>query len=76
MKILRKKTDAELESLFSQPALETSNPTLEKLYSYFSKMERDLKKVGVTVQHLWENYYSENPDGSKKFTIQILFQDM
>ena len=53
---LEKKTDADLENLFSQPTLESTNPTLEKLHSYFPKMERDLKKVGVTVQHLWEGY--------------------
>lgn len=49
---IAQKTDAELETLFSQTTLETTNPTLEKLYSYFPQMERDLKKVGITVQHL------------------------
>ena len=32
-------TDTDLEDLFSQPSLESSNPTLEKLYSYFPKMD-------------------------------------
>ena len=40
---IAQKTDAELETLFSQTTVETTNPTLEKLYSYFPKMERDLK---------------------------------
>ena len=62
---IERKTDSELEILFSQNILIIPNPRLEKLYSYFPKMERDLKKVGVTVQYLWENYYSENPDGLK-----------
>ena len=26
-------------------------------------MERELKKVGVTVQHMWEQYIAVNPDG-------------
>ena len=69
------KTDSELEILFSQNILITPNPRLEKLYSYFPKMERDLKKVGVTVQHLWENYYSENPDGLKSSQFRHHFNN-
>ena len=26
-------------------------------------MERELKKVGVTVRHMWEKYIAANPDG-------------
>ena len=72
---LEKKTDADLENLFSQPTLESTNPTLEKLHSYFPKMERDLKKVGVTVQHLWEGYYKENPDGLKSSQFRYHFKN-
>ena len=72
---LEQKTDADLENLFSQPTLESSNPTLEKLHSYFPKMERDLKKVGVTVQHLWEEYYKENPDGLKSSQFRYHFKN-
>ena len=43
---LEQKTDADLEDLFSQSTLESTNPVLEKLHSFFPKMERDLKKVG------------------------------
>ncbi len=72
---LEKKADADLEDLFSQSTLESSNPKLEKLYSYFPKMERDLKKVGVTVQHLWEEYYKENPDGLKSSQFRCHFRN-
>ena len=72
---LEKKADADLEDLFSQSTLETANPTLEKLQSYFPKMERDLKKVGVTVQHLWEEYYKENPDGLKSSQFRYHFRN-
>ncbi|WP_413513794.1 hypothetical protein [Myroides odoratus] len=72
---LEKKTDADLEDLFSQSTLETINPTLEKLQSYFPKMERDLKKVGVTVQHLWEEYYKESPDGLKSSQFRYHFKN-
>jgi len=30
---------------------------------FFLKRERELKKVGVTVQHMWEQYIAVNPDG-------------
>ncbi|MEG1219227.1 IS21 family transposase [Chryseobacterium sp.] len=71
---IAQKTDAELETLFSQTTVETTNPTLEKLYSYFPKMERDLKKVGMSVQHLWESYYKENPDGLKSSQFRHHFR--
>jgi len=38
-------------------------------------MERDLKKVGVTVQHLWEEYYKENPDGLKSSQFRCHFRN-
>ena len=72
---MNKKTDSDLEDLFSQSTLESTNPTLEKLHSYFPKMERELKKVGVTVQHLWEEYYKENPDGLKSSQFRYHFKN-
>ena len=72
---LEKKADADLEDLFSQSTLESANPKLEKLQSYFPKMKRDLKKVGVTVQHLWEEYYKENPDGLKSSQFRYHFRN-
>ena len=72
---IEQKTDADLEDLFSQSTLESTNPTLEKLHSYFPKMERELKKVGVTVQHLWEEYYKENPDGLKSSQFRYHFKN-
>ena len=75
MEDIEQKTDADLEDLLSQSTLESTNPTLEKLHSYFPKMERDLKKVGVTVQHLWEEYYKENPDGLKSSQFRYHFKN-
>ncbi len=72
---IEQKTDTELEVLFSQSTLESSNPKLEKLHSYFPKMERDLKKVGMTIQHLWEAYYKENPDGLKSSQFRYHFKN-
>ena len=61
--IINQKTDAELEILFSHNAVEAISPKLQKLYAFFPQMERELKKVGVTVRHQWEQYFAANPDG-------------
>lgn len=71
---IEQKTDAELENLFSQPTVEASNPKLKKLYASFPQMERELKKVGVTVQHLWEQYIQANPDGVKSSQFRVHFK--
>ncbi len=60
---INQKTDAELEALFSQNTVETISPKLQTLYDFFPQMERELKKVGVTVRHMWEKYILANPDG-------------
>ena len=61
--LIDKKTDAELELLFSQTTVESISPKLQTLHNFFPKMERELKKVGVTIQHMWEQYFKDNPDG-------------
>ena len=61
--LIDKKTDAELELLFSQTTVESISPKLQTLHNFFPKMERELKKVGVTIQHMWEQYVAINPDG-------------
>ena len=71
---LNEKTDAELELLFSQSVTTSIDPKLEQLYGYFPKMERDLKKVGVTIQHLWEAYHQTNPDGFKSSQFRHHFK--
>lgn len=57
------KTDTELEVLFSKNAVNSINPKLQKLYIFFPKMELELKKVGVTIQLMWERYIALHPDG-------------
>lgn len=58
--LIDKKTDAELELLFSQTTVESMSPKLQTLHNFFPKMERELKKVGVTIQHMWEQYIAIN----------------
>lgn len=60
---LGEKTDSELEALFSHQSDESIHPKLQKLQDYFPKMDRELRKVGVTIHHQWGKYIAENPDG-------------
>lgn len=57
------KSDTELEELFSLGKTAPVNARLETLYAFFPQMERELKKVGVTVLHMWEKYIGLYPDG-------------
>lgn len=68
------KTDAELEVLFSQNTVETIDPRLQKLHDFFPQMERELKKVGVTVQLMWERYITIHPDGFKSSQFRHHFK--
>lgn len=61
--IINEKTDAELELLFSHTIEESVSPKLQTLYDYFPVMERELKKVGVTIYRTWEQYIALYPDG-------------
>ena len=62
---LMKKSDAELEDLFSnyKPAFVT--PKLKALYDLFPYVERELKKTGVTKLSMWDEYIKKHPDGLK-----------
>lgn len=52
---IENKSDSELEELFCSGKALPVNVKLDALYSFFPQMERALKKVGVTVAHMWEN---------------------
>jgi transposase len=62
---INQKTDAELEVLFSKNIIETIPDKLQIHYSFFPIMERELKKVGVTMHLMWERYIALNPCGYK-----------
>jgi transposase len=63
LELINEKTDAELELLFSHNTVESVSPKLEALQDFFPRMERELKKVGVTIHHMWEQYIALHPDG-------------
>ena len=60
---INQKTDLELEMLFSHPPEESISQRLQKLYEFFPHMERELKRVGVTSQCMWEEYIQKYSDG-------------
>lgn len=60
---IENKSDSELEELFCSGKAVPVNVKLDALYSFFPQMERALKKVGVTVAHMWEKYIALHPDG-------------
>ncbi len=72
---LNKKTDAELESIFSQKTVEVIDPKLQKVYDFFPHMERELKKVGVTVHFMWEKYIEANPEGFKSSQFRVHYKN-
>ncbi|MBI2269939.1 MAG: hypothetical protein HYU69_06210 [Bacteroidetes bacterium] len=55
--------DMDLEELFVKPEENPVNEKLKTLFSLFPKIDRELKRRGVTRQLLWEEYKSKYPDG-------------
>jgi transposase len=55
-------SDKDLEDFFVKPS-ETLNPRLEKLFSLFPAIDKELRKRGVTRGKLWAEYKQAHPDG-------------
>jgi transposase len=72
---IAQKSDSELESIFIGNTAEKLSPKLEKLYNYFPQMERELKKVGTTVQQQWEIYFASNPDGVRSSQFRVHYKN-
>jgi transposase len=72
---INKKSDAELEVIFVQKPIEIIDPKLQKVYDFFPQMERELKKVGVSVQIMWEEYIKENPDGYQSSQFRVHYKN-
>jgi len=56
-------TDADLKELFAKPEEPPFGEKLEKLYTLFPSMDKELKRKGVTRLVLWEEYKIKYPDG-------------
>jgi transposase len=63
---MKQKSDVELEALFSSNNEANLSPRLKKLYAFFPRVERDLKKTGVTRFSMWEEYIKKHPDGFRR----------
>lgn len=56
-------TEKALCNLFIEVKHEQKSKRLVALESYFPKVQRDLRKKGVTRKLLWEEYKNQHPDG-------------
>lgn len=69
-----KQSDSELEVYFSLGKTESLSPKHQDLQGFFPKVERELKKVGVTLQHMWEQYIVQYPDGFQKTQFRYYYK--
>ncbi len=58
--------DKELFNLFQIPVSRDLSPKLKSLHDFFPLVERQLKRPGMTLLLLWEQYISNHPDGYGK----------
>ena len=72
--LVERQSDQELDHLFGDNLLPEPCERYKTLEPYFPKMEKDLKKRGVTRHILWERYYSEHPDGYKSTQFKYHYQ--
>ncbi len=63
MEVLNGLSDKELEDIFIKPDVKPINTRLATLFALFPKYEKELKKKGVTRDHLWREYKEQHPDG-------------
>jgi transposase len=57
-------SDKDLEELFSFQDDNIVGEKVEALYKYFPSIDRELRKRGVTIRLLWEEYIKKFPDGA------------
>ena len=69
-----KKTDQELDQLFGENVLPAPSDKYKTLEFFFPKMEKELKKRGVTRQILWERYIKIHPNSYKRSQFNYHYQ--
>lgn len=55
--------DSELESLFTKESLKKADPRYKTMLAFFPKMEKELKKKGMTREKQWAIYHEASPEG-------------
>lgn len=63
--LIEQKSDQELDHLFGENLIVEPCDRYKALEPHFPKMEKELKKRGMTRQILWERYIADHPDGYK-----------
>lgn len=58
--------DRKLYQLFQMPAEKEHPVKLQQLHAFFPKVEKQLKRPGMTLLLMWEAYRSHHPDGYSK----------
>jgi transposase len=72
--LLESKSDQELDHLFGENLLPEPNDRYKILEPYFPKIEKQLKKRGMTRQILWQRYIVDHPDGYKPSQFKYHYQ--
>ena len=67
-------SDQELDNLFSENLLPEPSDKYKALETFFTTMEKELKKRGITRQILWERYIAVHPDGYKVSQFKYHYQ--
>ncbi len=60
---IEQQSDQELDHLFGENLLPEPSDRYKTLEPFLPKMEKELKKRGITRQILWERYIAVHPDG-------------
>jgi transposase len=71
---IEQQSDQELDHLFGENLLPEPNERYKTLEPYFPKMEKELKKRGITRHILWERYIVIHPDGYKASQFKYHYQ--
>ena len=72
--LVESQSDKELDHLFGENLLPEPCDRYKTLEPYFPKIEKDLKKRGITRQILWERYIADHPDGYKASQFKYHYQ--
>jgi len=71
---IEQQSDQELDHLFGENLLPEPSNRYKTLEPYFPKMEKELKKRGITRHILWERYIAMHPDGYKASQFKYHYQ--
>jgi transposase len=71
---IEQQSDQELDHIFGENLLPEPNERYKTLEPYFPKMEKELKKRGITRHILWERYIVIHPDGYKASQFKYHYQ--